>query len=109
MAWGDWMAYQPTTRLHISGYRFMRRRVECALLGRALRSVNEPMRAPAQSLMAGLALAVILLGGCAVLALLRPQPGLATAPILMEKQSGALYVRVGETLHPVLHLASARL
>jgi type VII secretion protein EccB len=103
------MAYQPTTRLHISGYRFMRRRVECALLGRDLRSVNESMRAPAQSLMAGLALAVILLAGCAVLALLRPQPGLATAPILMEKESGALYVRLGETLHPVLNLASARL
>jgi type VII secretion protein EccB len=103
------MAYQPTTRLHISGYRFMRRRIECALLGRDLRSVNESMRAPAQSLMAGLALAVILLAGCAVLALLRPQPGLATAPILMEKESGALYVRLGETLHPVLNLASARL
>ena len=27
----------------------------------------------------------------------------------MEKQSGALYVRLGETLHPVLNLASARL
>jgi type VII secretion protein EccB len=103
------MAYQPTTRLHISGCRFMRRRIECALLGRDIRSVNEPMRAPAQSLMAGLAFAVILLAGCAVLALLRPQPGLATAPILMEKRSGALYVRLGETLHPVLNLASARL
>jgi type VII secretion protein EccB len=103
------MAYQPITRLHISGYRFMRRRIECALLGRDLRSVNEPMRAPAQSLMAGLAFAVILLAGCVMLALLRPQPGLATAPILMEKQSGALYVRLGETLHPVLNLASARL
>jgi type VII secretion protein EccB len=103
------MAYQPTTRLHISGYRFMRRRMECALLGRDLRAVNEPMRGPAQSLMAGLALAVILLAGCVVLALLRPQPGMATAPILMEKQSGALYVRLGETLHPVLNLASAKL
>ena len=59
--------------------------------------------------MAGLALAVILLAGCVVLALLRPQPGLSTAPILMERQSGALYVRLGETLHPVLNLASARL
>ncbi len=103
------MAYQPTTRLHISGYRFMRRRMECALLGRDLRSVNEPMRGPAQSLMAGLALAVILLAGCVVLALLRPQPGMPMATILMEKQSGALYVRLGETLHPVLNLASARL
>src|ERR1700759_969894 len=103
------MAYQPTTRLQISGYRFMRRRIECALLGRDLRSVNEPMRAPGQSLMARLALAVILLAVCMVLALLRPQPGLLTAPILMEKQSGALYVRLGETLQRVLTRASARL
>ena len=50
------MAWQPTTRLHISGYRFMLRRIECALLGRDIRAVNEPIRAPAQSLMAGLVL-----------------------------------------------------
>jgi type VII secretion protein EccB len=106
---GDWMAWQPTTRLHISGYRFLLRRIECALLGRDLRAVDEQIRAPAQSLLAGVVLAVILLAGCAVLAVLRPQPALANAPILMGKQSGALYVRLGETLHPVLNLASARL
>jgi hypothetical protein len=103
------MAWEPTTRLQISGYRFTRRRLECALLGRDLRSVNEPIRAPAQSLAVGLALAVILLAGSLVLAYLRPQPASATAPILMEQQSGALYVRVGDVLHPVLNLASARL
>jgi type VII secretion protein EccB len=103
------MARQPITRLQISGYRFTRRRIECALLGRDLRSVNEPSRAPAQSLMAGSALAVVALAGCVVLAFLRPQPALVAAPILMDKQSGALYVRVGDTLHPVLNLASARL
>jgi type VII secretion protein EccB len=103
------MAYQPTTKLEVSGYRFMRRRLECALLGSDLRAVNGPMRAPAQSLMAGLGLTVIMLAGCVALAFLRPQPGLPTAPILMEKQSGALFVRLGDTLHPVLNLASARL
>ncbi len=103
------MAWQPTTRLHISGYRFLLRRIECALLGRDIRAVDEPIRAPAQSLLAGSVLAAILLAGCAVLAILRPQPTLADAPIVMGKQSGALYVRMGETLHPVLNLASARL
>ncbi len=106
---GDWMAWQPTTRLHISGHQFLLRRIECALLGRDIRAVDEPIRAPAQSLLAGVVLAVLLLAGCAVLAMLRPQPTLADAPILMGKQSGALYVRLGETLHPVLNLASARL
>jgi type VII secretion protein EccB len=103
------MAWQPTTGLQLSGYRFLRRRIECALMGRDLRTVNEPMRAPAQSLVAGLAFAVVLLLGCVAVALLRPQPAAGTAPIVMEQHSGALYVRVGETLHPVLNLASARL
>src|SRR3984885_2671078 len=103
------MAWQPTTRLHVSGYRFLRGRIECALLGRDVRAFNEPIRAPAHSMMAGLVFTIILLAGCVVLAFLGPQPGSATGPILMEKQSGALYVRLGETLHPVLNLASARL
>jgi ESX secretion system ATPase EccB len=103
------MAWQPTTRLQLSGHRFMRRRIACALLGRDLRAVNDSMRAPAQSLTAGLALAIVLLAGCLILAVLRPQPDVGTAPIVMESKSGALYVRLGERLHPVPNLASARL
>jgi type VII secretion protein EccB len=103
------MAWQPTTRLHVSGYRFLLRRVECALLGRDIRGVNEPIRASMNSLMAGSVLAIIMLAGCALLAVVRPQPAPTTAPIVMGKQSGALYVRIGAVLHPVLNLASARL
>jgi type VII secretion protein EccB len=103
------MEWQSNTRLHVSGYRFLLRRIECALLGRDIRAVNEPIRAPMQSLMTGSVLAIITLAGCAVLAVVRPQPAADNAPIVMGKQSGALYVRVGETLHPVLNLASARL
>jgi type VII secretion protein EccB len=103
------MARQPTTWLQVSGYRFLLRRLECALLGRDIRAVNDPIRAPAQSLLAGSVLAIVALAGCGVLAVLRPQPPWGNAPIVMGKQSGALYVRVDETLHPVLNLASARL
>jgi type VII secretion protein EccB len=103
------MARQPVTRLQISGDRFMRRRLECALLGIDLRAVNESIRAPARSLAVGLAFAIVMLAGCLVLAMLSPQPTAETAPILMERQSGALYVRLGDALHPVLNLASARL
>jgi len=106
---GGLMAWQPTTRLHVSGYRFLLRRVECALLGRDIRGVGEPVRASMQSLMAGSVLAIILLAGCALMAVVRPQPASTTAPIVMGKRSGALYVRIGKTLHPVLNLASARL
>ncbi len=79
------------------------------MLGIDLRAVTESIRAPAQSLTVGCVLAVLVLAGCLVLALLRPQSRVATAPIVMERQSGALYVRLGDTLHPVLNLASARL
>ncbi|WP_292992053.1 type VII secretion protein EccB [Mycobacterium sp.] len=103
------MAWLPTTRLQISGQRFMRRRLERALLGGDLRAVDESTRAPIRSMTAGLALSIFLLAGCLALALMRPQPGLGTAPILMEQQTGALFVRIGDTLHPVLNLASARL
>ncbi len=103
------VARQPTTRLQVSGHRFLLRRIECALLGRDIRVGDDAIRAPMQSLLAGSLLAIVVLAGGAVLAVLRPQPALADAPILMGKQSGALYVRIGEALHPVLNLASARL
>jgi type VII secretion protein EccB len=103
------MARQPTARLHVSGYRFLLRRIECALLGRDIRGVNEPIRASMHSLLAGSGLAIVMLAGCAVLAMVRPQPATENASVLMGAQSGALYVRIGETLHPVLNLASARL
>ncbi len=103
------MAWQPTTRLQLSGYRFLLRRIESAVLGRDIHRVDEPIRASMQSLMAGSVLAVVMLAGCALLAVVRPQPAMANAPIVMGKQSGALYVRIGETLHPVLNLVSARL
>jgi type VII secretion protein EccB len=99
----------PNTRLHVSGYRFLLRRIECALLGRDIRGVNEPIRAPMHSLVAGAVLAIVMLAAAALLAVIRPQPTLADASIVMGKQSGALYVRIGEALHPVLNLASARL
>src|SRR6201993_2406762 len=100
---------QPTTRLHVSGYRFLSRRIECALLGRDLGAVNEPLPARTAALTVGAALATIAVVACALLALLRPQADLDRVRIVMGKESGALYVRVGDIWHPVLNLASARL
>jgi type VII secretion protein EccB len=100
---------QPTTRLHISGHRFLLRRIECALLRRDIGAVNEPLRTRTASLAAGCVLASVVVAGYGFLALLRPQPALDRAQIVMGQESGALYVRVGGTWHPVLNLASARL
>lgn len=97
------------TRLHVSGYRFLLRRLECALLGGDIHAAQELPRARAASLAAGSVLAATALVGCALLGVLRPHPDLGQARIVMVQQSGSLYVRVGDTWHPVLNLASARL
>jgi type VII secretion protein EccB len=103
------MARQSTTRLHVSGYRFLMRRMEHALVRGDVRMIDDPLRAQALSLIAGVILAVIIVAACAVVAFLRPPGTLGSAPIVMVRDSGALYVRVGDTVHPVLNLASARL
>jgi type VII secretion protein EccB len=99
----------PTTRLHVSGHRFLLRRLECALLRRELGTVNEPLRTRAASLVLGSALTFVAVAVCGLSALLQPQPALDRAQIVMGRESGALYVRVGDTWHPVLNLSSARL
>lgn len=99
----------PTTALQISGYRFLLRRLECALLGGDVGAVNQPLRAHSASLTAGCALAALAVAGCAVLGLLRPRADLDHARIVVAQPSGALYVRVGDTWHPALNLSSARL
>lgn len=100
---------RPTTGLHVSGYRFLMRRMEHALVRADVRMLDDPLRGQSIALIAGAVLATVALVGCAMLAVLRPQGGLGDAPIVMDAQSGALYVRIGDVLHPVPDLASARL
>ena len=103
------MARQSTTRLNVSGYRFLLRRMEHALVRGDVRMLDDPLRAQSLSLISGVILALIIVVVCAVLAFLRPSGALGSAPIVMMRDSGALYVRVGDIIHPVLNLASARL
>nr|WP_090279635.1 type VII secretion protein EccB [Mycolicibacterium komanii]CRL75304.1 type VII secretion protein EccB, Actinobacterial [Mycolicibacterium komanii] len=103
------MTGRSTTGVQISAHRFLLRRLQHALVRGDVRMVDDPMRAQALSLLAGSILAVIGLGVAAVLAFLQPRGTLGDDPILMVRDSGALYVRVDVTLHPVRNLASARL
>ncbi|WP_253848879.1 type VII secretion protein EccB [Mycobacterium asiaticum] len=95
-----------TTWLQVSAYRYQRRRLEHALLGGDHRAVGRARRV---ALVLGAVLSAVALAGTGLLGWLRPQPSLGEAPIVMGQVSGALYVRVGDTWHPVLNLASARL
>ncbi|SEK88112.1 type VII secretion protein EccB [Rhodococcus maanshanensis] len=103
------MAAQPTTRWQVNGYRFLVRRMEHALVRRDVRMLHDPMRTQSRALTVGAVLAVIGLAGCGALALIRPQDKIGDAQIVVGKDSGAMFVMVEDTLHPVLNLASARL
>jgi type VII secretion protein EccB len=103
------VARYPISRLQVSGHRFLARRLERAVLHGDTASAADSVRGQSVSLGAGALLAVLLVVGCAVLGWLRPQPGLGDAAIVLDRVSGALYVRVDDILHPVLNLTSARL
>jgi len=103
------MAAQPTTRWQVSGYRFLVRRMEHALVRRDVRMIGDPMRSQARALAVGAVVACLVLAGCAALALFRPQDKIGNAAIVIGRDSGAMFVAVDGAFHPVLNLASARL
>lgn len=103
------MPRQPTAWLHVSAYRYLLRRLECALLGEAMWPAGARQRMPSAPLAAGGVVTAIALAGCVLLGLLQPRAALDRAQIVMARESGALFVRVGDVWHPVPNLASARL
>ncbi|WP_077086216.1 type VII secretion protein EccB [Mycobacterium rhizamassiliense] len=103
------MPRQLTIWLYVSGNRFLLRRAESALLGLGTRVPALPLRARTAPLTIGCVVAAVAVAAIACLGLLQPEARLGQAQIVMGKQTGALYVRVGDTWHPVLNLASARL
>ncbi|MGC4960232.1 type VII secretion protein EccB [Gordonia sp. DT218] len=103
------MARQLTTKAQVNGYRFLLRRLEHALVRRDVRMLHDPMRSQLQALLVGTVLGLLVLGGCGVWGLVKPQGSVGDAKIVVSKDSGGNYVLIDDTMHPVLNLASARL
>jgi type VII secretion protein EccB len=106
---GAVMPAQVTTRAQVSGYRLLVRRLEHALIRADSRMIHDPIRAQIRALLVGVVIAVLICGGAGVLAFFRPTPNFGDATIMLSKSNGTLFVRIGDRLHPVLNLASARL
>lgn len=98
----------PTTRSQVSGHRFMRRRVEHGLIYGDIRMIHDPLAARRRSAIFGMVAVALIAAGSGLFAWLRPNPDPGQAPIL-RAADGAMYVRVGEEVHPVTNLTSARL
>jgi len=103
------MPAQVTTRAQVNGYRFLLRRLHHALIRADSRMIHDPMRGQMRALLTGVATALLIAGAAGILAFFKPVPDFGNSSIMLSESDGALYVRIGERLHPALNLASARL
>ena len=103
------MPLKPTTRAQVDGHRFLARRARHAVVARDVRMLHDPLRRQSTGLTVGVVAAVLGVAGAAVLALLDPAPDVGSTMIMVGRDSGQMYVRAGEKVHPVRNLASARL
>ncbi|MEU0539013.1 type VII secretion protein EccB [Nocardia sp. NPDC005978] len=101
--------FRVVTRHQISGWRFLLRRLEHALVRRDTSMLDDPGRGRSTALTIGIALACVCIAAAAVLAFFKPAKLIGNARVVADKDSGAVYVRIGDRLHPALNLTSARL
>ncbi|QZA08091.1 type VII secretion protein EccB [Mycolicibacter heraklionensis] len=97
------------TKHQVSGWRFVMRRIASGVALHDTRMLVEPLRAQARAVLMGLLVLATVAGGCFVFTLIWPNSAANNDPVLADKSTSALYVRVGDQLHPVLNLTSARL
>lgn len=97
------------TRHQVSGWRFVMRRIASGLALHDTRMLVDPLRTQTRSILTGALLVITGLLGCLVFSFIRPGGTPGDNPILADRDTAALYVRVNDELHPVLNLASARL
>jgi type VII secretion protein EccB len=69
----------------------------------------DPLRTQSRAVLMGALILITGLAGCFVFSLIRPNGQAGSNAVLADRETAALYVRVGDDLHPVLNLTSARL
>ncbi|MGY4866931.1 type VII secretion protein EccB [Mycolicibacterium elephantis] len=107
----DHVAYRRgfVTRHQVSGWRFVMRRIASGVALHDTRMLVDPLRTQSRSVLVGALVLITGLAGCFVFSLIRPGGEPGNDAILADRTTSALYVRLGDTLHPVLNLTSARL
>ncbi|QUR69427.1 type VII secretion protein EccB [Mycobacterium spongiae] len=103
------MGLRLTTKVQVSGWRFLLRRVEHAIVRRDTRMFDDPLQFYSRSVSLGIVIAVLILAGAALLAYFKPQGKLGGSSLLTDRATNQLYVILSGQLHPVYNLTSARL
>jgi type VII secretion protein EccB len=103
------MGLRLTTKVQVSGWRFLLRRVEHAIVRRDTRMFDDPLQFYSRSVALGIVIAVMILVGAVMLAYFKPQGKLGGTNLLTDRSTNQLYVILSNQLHPVYNLTSARL
>ncbi len=103
------MGLRLTTKVQVSGWRFLLRRLEHAIVRRDTRMLDDPLQFYSRSVAVGIVVAVLITVGALLLAYFRPQGKLGGSTLLTDRSTNQLYVVLSGKLHPVYNLTSARL
>ena len=95
----------------MSGWRFLLRRVEHAIVRRDTHMFDDPLQFYSRAVVLGLVIAMLTCAGCALLAYFKPLGTRGGDTLLVDRTTNQLYVVLPGTarLRPVYNLTSARL
>ncbi|MGH3580842.1 MAG: type VII secretion protein EccB, partial [Mycobacterium sp.] len=107
----DHVAYRRgfVTRHQVSGWRFMMRRIASGVALHDTRMLVDPLRSQSRAVLVGALVVITGVAGCFVFSLIRPGGDAGSSTIIADRDTSALYVRIGDVVHPALNLTSARL
>lgn len=97
-----------STRTQVTGYQFLARRTAMALTRWRVRMEVEPGRRQTLAVVASVSAALLGCLGALLWSFISPSGQLNESPIIIDRDSGALYVRVGDRLYPALNLADRK-
>src|SRR3954453_20291655 len=104
-------SFRLTTKVQVSGWRFLLRRVEHAIVRRDTRMFDDPLQFYSRAVAAGITIAVLVCLGAGLLAYFKPLGKRGGDTLLVDRSTNQLYVVMPGTgqLRPVYNLTSARL
>lgn len=103
--------FRLTTKVQVSGWRFLLRRVEHAIVRRDTRMFDDPLQFYSRAVFAGVVVSVLICLGAALMAYFKPLGKQGSDQLLVDRTTNQLYVMLpgSNQLRPVYNLTSARL
>ncbi|MGB8390163.1 type VII secretion protein EccB [Mycobacterium sp.] len=101
--------FRRTTKVQVSGWRFVSRRLEHAIVRRDTRMFDDPLQFYSRSVALGVVLSMLIVVGALAIAFFKPQGKLGNGNLFVDRSTNQLYLLVSGRLHPVYNLTSARL